>query len=316
MRVLVTGAAGFIGSHLSERCLTEGWDVIGLDSFTDYYERSVKNRNLEAARLNDAFQFIEADLLSHELNDLVDSVDIVFHQAGQPGVRGSWADGFSDYVAWNIMGTQRLLEAATHTTLQRFVYASSSSLYGAAATFPTTETVLPAPRSPYGVTKLAGEHLTTLYAANFGVATVALRYFTVYGPRQRPDMATHRLLTCGLTGATFELYGNGDAVRDFTYIDDVVDANIKAATADVEPGTAINIAGGSSVSMNQLIAAASTAVGNEIDVHRTDVSRGDVPKTEASTERARTVLGWEPHVSIDEGLRRQAAELRRRINSA
>ena len=314
MKVLVTGAAGFIGSNLSERCLDLGWDVVGLDCLTDYYPRNEKLANIEIARASDRYEFLEADLLEADLVALLDDVDVVFHQAGQPGVRASWADGFTDYVRWNVQATQRLLEAATNSSLKRFVYASSSSVYGATKTFPTTEQTLPAPRSPYGVTKLAGEHLTSLYAANFGVPTAALRYFTVYGPRQRPDMATHRLLECGFTGGTFELYGSGDAVRDFTYVGDVVEANVLAATSDVEPGTIMNIAGGSSVSMNDLIEVAGDAVGTPIDVRRTEVARGDVPKTHASTEAAQSQLGWAPQVSIHEGVRRQAETVRARLS--
>lgn len=313
MKALITGAAGFVGSNLSERCLDLGWDVVGLDSLTDYYPRSEKLANIEIARSNDRFDFLEADLLEHDLVALLGDVDVVFHQAGQPGVRASWADGFSDYVSFNVQATQRLLEAAAVSSLKRFVYASSSSIYGATKTFPTTEETLPAPRSPYGVTKLAGEHLTSLYAANFGVPTTALRYFTVYGPRQRPDMATHRLIECGLTGGTFELYGNGDAVRDFTYVGDVVEANVLAATNDLEAGTVMNIAGGSSVSMNELIEVASEAVGSPIDVRRTEVARGDVPKTQASTDAAQKKIAWTPKVSIHEGVHRQSDAVRARL---
>lgn len=312
MKALITGVAGFIGSNLADRCLDLEWSVIGIDSFTDYYPRVDKERNLEGCTTHDRFQLLRADLLDHDLDDLLGDVDVVFHQAGQPGVRSSWAEGFGDYVRSNIEATQRLLEAASKTSLHRFVYASSSSVYGETTDFPTTEETLPAPRSPYGVTKLAGEHLTGLYAANFGVPTIALRYFTVYGPRQRPDMATHRLLASGLDGSTFELYGNGDAVRDFTYVGDVVNANVLAATVDTPPGSVINIAGGSSVSMNELIQAASDTVGTPLDIARTTTARGDVTRTQASTARAESMLGWRAETSLDVGLRHQADEIRSR----
>ncbi|WP_395160170.1 NAD-dependent epimerase/dehydratase family protein, partial [Ilumatobacter sp.] len=239
MHILVTGAAGFVGSNLVDHCLTLGWKVTGVDALTDYYSESIKRANLSDAMMNPRFKLIEADLCTADLVGVLDGVDVVSHQAGQPGVRGSWAEGFHEYLEWNVHGTQRLLEASVQVGLQRFVYASSSSLYGATTTFPTTEATLPAPRSPYGVTKLAAEHLVNLYAANYGLSTVALRYFTVYGPRQRPDMATHRLIECGLMGSQFNLFGTGEAVRDFTYVGDVVTANVLAAQADTTAGTVL-----------------------------------------------------------------------------
>lgn len=313
MHVLVTGAAGFVGSTLVDRALALGWRVRGIDSFADYYPRSEKVANTAAATEHDAFEMVKGDLMTHDLGPVLDGIDVVFHLAGQPGVRGSWAEGFDPYLTNNVHATQRLLEAAVTASTPRFVYASSSSVYGATTSFPTNEQQLPAPRSPYGVTKLAGEHLVGLYAANHDLTTVALRYFTVYGPRQRPDMATHRLLHTGLTGGRFELFGNGDAVRDFTFVGDVAEANVLAATADVSPGSVMNVAGGSSVSMNELIAAAEHAVGAEIDVVRTGVAKGDVSRTEASTEQARKLLGWAPQVDLTEGLRLQAHEVADRL---
>src|SRR4051812_20094766 len=261
MRTLVTGAAGFIGSTLVDALLARGDSVRGVDCFTPYYGREAKQANVTGALGASGFELVEADLRVHAIGPLLDGVDVVFHQAAQPGVRLSWADGFGDYDGHNVLATQRLLEAAKAAEVQRVVYASSSSVYGNAAAYPTTEDDLPRPHSPYGVTKLAAEHLCNLYASNWKLPTVSLRYFTVYGPRQRPDMATHRLLAATLSGTPFPLYGDGSAVRDFTYVDDAVAANLAAAEHDCEPGTVVNIAGGSSISMTDLIALVGEVVG-------------------------------------------------------
>lgn len=316
MKAVVTGAAGFIGSTLVDRCLEMGWTVTGIDSFTPHYPRQTKLANLSSASSHDRFELVEADLCVHDLDALVAGHDFVFHQAGQPGVRASWADGFDAYVDSNIRATQRLLEASARVTGLRFIYASSSSVYGATTDFPTTESTLPSPRSPYGVTKLAGEHLVSLYAANYGLETASLRYFTVYGPRQRPDMATHRLLQFALQNQRFHLFGTGEAVRDFTHVGDVVEANILAATADIRSGQTMNIAGGSSTSMIELISAAETATGCAIDVIRDDVALGDVPRTEASTDLARSLLGWTPRVSLSEGLEQQTQAIRHSLTQS
>ncbi len=248
----MTGGAGFVGSTLTHRLLREGWAVTVVDRVADYYDPAIKRENLAWVEKAGA-TIVEADILDLDLDRLVEDVGVIFHQAGQPGVRRSWADQFSTYTRDNILATQRLLDAARRCEIDRFVYASSSSVYGDNPEFPFTEQALPAPKSPYGVTKLAGEHLASLYAANFGVPTVALRYFTVYGPRQRPDMATHRLIESALHGTPFRLLGDGLQERDFTFVDDVVEANILAATKSVEPGAVLNIGGGSWVSMLDLI---------------------------------------------------------------
>jgi UDP-glucuronate 4-epimerase len=227
MRALVTGGAGFIGSHLAQSLLDHGHQVRVVDNLSDYYEVDQKLDNLD--QLGDRADVRRGDLRTDDLGPLVEDCDVVFHQAAQPGVRLSWADGFEAYDTCNILATQRLLEACRGTALTRFVFASSSSVNGDAERYPTLEHDLPRPRSPYGVTKLAGEHLCALYAAAWGVPTVALRYFTVYGPRQRPDMAFHRLCQATITGEPFPLYGDGSQVRDFTYVEDVVAANLAAA---------------------------------------------------------------------------------------
>jgi nucleoside-diphosphate-sugar epimerase len=306
VRALVTGVAGFVGSHLAERLVGDGWSsVVGIDAFTPYYDRSSKEANVAALSGSPSFSLVEADLRTAPLAALVDGVDVVFHQAAQPGVRGSWAGGFADYVAHNVLATQRLLEASVAAGVGRVVYASSSSVYGNALRFPASEDDLPRPLSPYGVTKLAAEHLCALYGANHGLSTVSLRYFTVYGPRQRPDMAMHRLIEAASGGPPFPQYGDGSQVRDFTFVDDVVAGNVLAASADVEPGTVCNLAGGSSTSMASVVSLVESLVGRAPAVSPSGPGPGDVERTGGSTERARSLLGWSAAVGLEEGLRRQ-----------
>ena len=248
MRALVTGAAGFVGSHLAETLLARGDQVVGVDCFTPYYDRVDKEQNVAPAFAHDDFELVEADLRTTDIDALLSGVDTVFHQAAQAGVRLSWSDGFSDYVAHNVLATQRVLEAVQRARSDiRVVYASSSSVYGNQVRYPTVETDLPKPFSPYGVTKLAAEHLCSLYAENWGVHTVSLRYFTVFGPRQRPDMSIHRLCQAAIDGSTFPLYGDGTQIREFTYVADIVAGNIAAAERDVAPGTYLNVAGGAEI---------------------------------------------------------------------
>lgn len=307
MRTCVTGAAGFIGSNLVDALLAAGHHVTGIDSFTDYYDPAQKRSNLESAGDSAQFRLVEGDVGTTDLDALLDGADVLFHLAAQAGVRLSWEQGFPTYVERNVLATQRLLESARRHRLRRVVYASSSSVYGNAEAYPTGEDALPRPYSPYGVTKLAGEHLCLAYSANWDLPTVSLRFFTVYGPRQRPDMALHRLIEAALDGTSFPLFGSGAQVRDFTDVGDVVRAVVAAATADLESGTVLNVSGGASTSMTELIEIVGDSVGCTIEINRQQAQPGDVDRTGASIERARRLLGWEPAVSLDDGVRCQVA---------
>jgi len=306
MRALVTGGAGFIGSTLVERLLDEGHDVVVVDAFTDYYDPAAKRANLAGVEGNPRLQVVEGDLCQLDLAAQLDGVDAVWHLAGQPGVRLSWSDGFGAYVDRNITATQRLLEAAKAAGTPRLVYASSSSVYGNAERYPTLETDRPEPYSPYGVTKLAAEHLCNLYASNWDVPTVSLRYFTVYGPRQRPDMAHHRLVEAALDQTSFPMFGDGSQERAFTFVGDVVDATFRAGvTPDVEPGTVLNVSGQFSCTLARLIEMVGEAVGRPVPVERRPAQAGDATKTGGSTERIEAVLGWKATTSLEEGIARQ-----------
>jgi len=309
-RALVTGVAGFIGSNLAGRLLADGWQVTGVDCFTDYYSRSIKERNLAAFKDHSHFAFVEADLVTADLAPLVAGVDTVFHQAGQAGVRASWGESFEVYVHDNVHATQRLLEAVKSSGLHRFVYASSSSIYGDvdARELPIREDTLPHPVSPYGVTKLAAEHLCHLYRANWGVPTVSLRYFTVYGPRQRPDMAFHKFIRAMLRDEPFPLYGDGQQSRDFTFVGDVVEATVRAA--EVPPGGVFNVSGGSQVTVNQVIATLEDLIGRSARADLQGWQAGDQHHTWADASAARRVLGFAPKVGLRDGLAAEVAWLR------
>lgn len=314
MHALVTGAAGFIGSHLTLRLCGEGHDVIGIDSFTDYYDVAIKHDNADA-EVNAGAEFIEGDLNDLDLKNILDGIDVVFHLAGQPGVRASWGQEFTAYTCCNIAATQCLLEACRGSSqLNRLVYASSSSVYGNAERYPTNELDRPQPVSPYGVTKLAAEHLCCLYAASFGVPTVSLRYFTVYGPGQRPDMAFTRFAKAAINGDAIVVYGSGEQVRDFTYVDDVVEANLLAATRSCASGSVLNVAGGTHTTVNEVLRVFEELTGDALPVTRANPVAGDVVRTGGDTTAIRSVLGWQPEVGLRDGIRRQLDWVAARMN--
>ena len=298
---LVTGAAGFVGSHLARRLLAEGCRVIGVDLFTDYYARQIKEKNIDDLLENDLFTLIRRDIVDIE-NSWFEGVQWVFHQAAQAGVRASWGDQFSHYTHHNVLGTQRLLEWARRSNLERLVFASSSSVYGDSAKLPMHEDDLPRPMSPYGVTKLAAEHLCNLYQRNFSVPVVSLRYFTVYGPGQRPDMAFHRFISAMLKGEELVIYGSGEQTRDFTFIDDIIEANLGAAITENVEGRVYNIGGGSRISVNGVLEILGRLGGRKVKDRHEPVQAGDPPHTYADTTRARQELNYKPRTSIEEGL--------------
>lgn len=304
MKVVITGVAGFIGSNLARTLLDRGdVEVLGVDSLTDYYPVDNKLRNLERLQ-DDKFDFVDGDLATVDLGPLLRGASAIFHQAGQPGVRKSWGDEFGVYTTQNVLVTQKLLEAARSIdTLEAFVYASSSSVYGDAESYPTSEMDRPMPMSPYGVTKLAAEHLATLYGKNFGVPTVSLRYFTVYGPGQRPDMAFNKFFRAALDDQPIPVYGDGTQIREFTHVEDIVEANIRAWQRRPPAGSVINLSGGSSVTVNQVLAKIAEITGKNLNVEHLEKVAGDVFRTGGSTQRAKDLLDWQPMIDIDAGLR-------------
>lgn len=304
--VLVIGAAGFIGSHLAQGCLEQGHRVLGIDSFTSYYEPELKRANVAQMEDHAAWTFLEGDLVDLDLISLLDGIEVVFHLAAQPGVRASWGQTFGVYVDSNVTALQRLLEASRSVALERFVFASSSSVYGDATRFPTTEESSLQPISPYGATKVLGEHLCRLYHRSHALPIVMLRYFTVYGPRQRPDMAFNKLIRAALEHEEIVIYGDGGQTRDFTFVRDAVDGTI-AAAVDGHSGAVYNLGGGARTSMNEVLEMIADLTGEDLNVRRVAAQAGDARNTAADTSRARAQLGFAPSRSLYEGLSEQVA---------
>jgi UDP-glucose 4-epimerase len=302
MKALVTGVAGFVGSHLCEYLIKKGLGVVGVDNFMDYYHRSIKEANIAGMRKDQNFEFVEASLLEVDLPELLDGIDVVFHQSAQAGVRASWGQTFKIYSDNNILATQMLLEACRESPVKKFVYASSSSVYGDTKDLPMRESSMPCPVSPYGVSKLAAEHLCFLYYKNFGIPAVSLRYFTVYGARQRPDMAFHRFFRWALEGKPLTVYGDGEQSRDFTHVDDIVEANWLALEKAL-PGEVFNIGGGSRVTLNEVIEIIKEIAGRELKREHQAMQKGDVRHTMADMTKAKEKLGYKPKVSIQDGLK-------------
>lgn len=301
MKALVTGAAGFLGSHLATRLLAEGHEVVGVDCITPYYDPLDKMSALAPLLAEDGFCWLTDDLATAPLTSMLEGVDVVFHQAGQPGVRASWGEDFAGYVRNNVLATQRLLEAMAASGVPKLVHASSSSVYGDALRLPTSEQDLPAPVSPYGVSKLAAEQLGRAYASSMGVDVVALRYFTVYGPGQRPDMAFRLFCEAIVGGRPITVFGDGQQTRDFTFVDDAVEANLLAA-AKGRPGGVYNIGGGSRVSLTECLNTLRVVCGRPVLVDQQTDRLGDVRHTGADTTLAQTDLGYAPRTSLADGL--------------
>jgi len=311
VKALVTGAAGFIGSHLTESLLADGVEVTGIDCFTDYYPRAVKEENLAAARDHRGFRLVEGRVQDLDLAPILDGVSCVYHLAAQAGVRASWGAEFSLYADNNVLATQRLLEAALAAARPVVVAASSSSVYGDAPSLPLREDAPCRPVSPYGVTKLAAEHLGVLYHHNFGLHTVGLRYFTVYGPRQRPDMAFHRFLRAALEGQALHVYGDGRQTRDFTFVSDIVAAT-RAAAVSGRPGSVYNVGGGERVELNQVLRLIEEISARPLRIQREEDQKGDMRDTFADTTAAARDLGFHSGVALAEGLAREWEWLRGR----
>ena len=304
LKCLITGCAGFIGSHTAERFLAEGWEVVGIDNFDPYYAREIKEANLEGLRGQGRFTFLEEDLGQADLRPVLKEADSVLHLAAQAGVRSSWGEGFGRYLRNNVLCTQRLLEQCVGLPLRNFVYAGSSSVYGVPRALPVDETNPTIPISPYGMTKLYAEQVCEGYRERYHIPVVRLRYFSVYGPRQRPDMLMNKMIRAGLAGGPLDIYGDGTQTRDFTYVEDVANANWLAASKGEIRGV-LNIASGRPVSVNEVIRLVEELSGKKLDFRYRPKEGGDPPHTHAATSRAREILGYEPKTSLREGLAKQ-----------
>ena len=304
MKILITGAAGFIGSHLAETLLAQGHQVIGIDNFLDYYPRWMKEKNLEGVRTKPGFEFIEADLLETDLVGLVKPLEGVIHLAAQAGVRASWGENFRTYSDNNVLATQTIIGGLPGGGRKEISLRLLLVVYGDTEDLPMREESVLRPVSPYGVSKAAGEYLAYLYHKNFGVPTVSLRFFTVYGPRQRPDMAFHRFFKAAMSGKPLMVWGDGEQSRDFTFIGDIVQGCCRALEAG-RPGNVYNIGGGSRRTLNEVLEAMRRITGLPVTVDYQPVQKGDVRHTSASLEKIKTELGYDPQVSMMEGLERE-----------
>lgn len=310
---IVTGVAGFIGSHLAERLLENDLQVIGIDCFTDYYSKEIKKNNLSGFQNNKNFKFIEQDLMEMDLTSIFKKSKFLFHEAAQPGVRASWGNQFDTYVKDNILVTQKILESAKESkTLEKIVMASSSSVYGEQKGMMIENETIPKPISPYGATKLASENLGLIYASNYNLPITSLRYFTVYGPRQRPDMAFSRFIQANLKQNEIKIYGDGNQSRDFTFISDIIDANIQASKSSLHENV-LNIGGGSVNSVNQVISTIENITGIKNKVIFKQSQKGDVFRTEASIKMASQTIDYKPKISLKEGLEKQVEWIKKYI---
>jgi nucleoside-diphosphate-sugar epimerase len=314
MNCLVTGAAGFIGSHLSRKLLEQGWGVRGVDCFTDSYPRWIKEGNIAPLLQNKNFEFLPQDILELDLDRILQTAEAVFHLAAQAGVRTSWGENFSVYIHNNILATQKLLEAAKTRPVQKFVYASSSSVYGLTSSLPMSETDLLHPLSPYGVTKLAAEQLCFLYFKNYSVPTVSLRFFTVYGPGQRPDMAFHKFFKSIAAGKPITVFGSGKQTRDFTYVNDIVAACL-AALRQGKQGEIYNVGGGHRETLEDIFPLLEDICHKKVKIRRADEQKGDVPHTFADIEKAKNDLQYAPRTQLREGLQEEWNWIRKLYNS-
>lgn len=308
-KALVTGVAGFIGSHLAQMLLARSYQVVGLDSLTPYYSPSMKRANIAPLLCKKGFAFMERDILDLERDGLPPDLTHIYHLAAQPGVRSSWGSGFGIYLKNNVLATQRLLELSISYPLKKFAYASSSSVYGESGSLPLREDGRTSPVSPYGLTKLAGEGLCRLYYENYGIPTLSLRYFTVYGPRQRPDMAIYRFIKAILRGEKVTIYGDGEQRRDFTFISDVVEGTIKAGESGIV-GEALNVGRGSMISINDTLKIIEKICGRRPEVVYDNVQRGDVKDTLADISQIQRELDYKPKVKVENGLEEEIEWMR------
>lgn len=311
-KVMVTGVAGFIGSNLTKRLLDEGYEVVGIDSFEDYYPRWIKEKNVIELKQHNGFKLVTENLIELDLKYMVKDIDYVFHQAAQPGVRGSFGQFFNVYVTNNIIATQKLLEALKGSKVKRLIYASSSSVYGNTPELPAKEDSVKVPYSPYGVTKIAGEQLLKVYNDNFDVPCVSLRYFTVYGPGQRPDMAFHKFIKAIAEDNIITIYDDGKQTRDFTYVSDIVNANILALNAPA--GTVFNVGGGSRIGLIDGVNMIGKLMGKDPKVEFNQSQKGDIRDIWADLTNAQAKLGYKPEVILEKGLLQEIEYIKRLYN--